>query len=102
MESLAIGNVIQNRKGEFGVVMGMNKKPYMAIFHSWCAPITRWDENLKHKNEAYDIVAVFDGKKIKDYKEVYSRRFDPTKLKCLYVETITTKGKSRSKAKAKV
>ncbi len=86
MAKLEINNVVKIRRGDIGVIVAFNKKPCIIVFESFVSPISRYDDNLKHKNSQYDIVEVYDGKKIENYKEVYRKTFDFSKLKLLYKE----------------
>lgn len=83
---LQINNVVKIRKGGFGVVSAFNKKPCVIVFEGFVSPINRYNSNLKHKNSNYDIVEVYDGKKVENYKEVYRKSFDPSNLKLVYKE----------------
>lgn len=86
MAELNVNDVVKIRKGKFGVVSGFNKKPCVIVFEAFVSPTSRYDANLKHKNHDYDIVEVYDGKKVANYKDVYRKSFDPSNLKLLYRE----------------
>ena len=59
---MVLGNnqVVELRNGIFGVVASFNNKPFQLIFRSYTNPISRYDENLKNKNSAYDIVKIYE------------------------------------------
>ncbi len=68
--------VVKLRNGKFGVVASFNEKPFQIIFAAFTSPIKRYDENLKHKNENYDIVEVFDGSPIEAVTNVFKNKFN--------------------------
>ena len=87
MAELKVNQVVRIRKGKNGVVMGFNGKPSLIVFDSYCAKLKDYNENLKHKkHEEYDIVGVYDGKKVENYTDVYRKKFDLSMLKEVYVE----------------
>ncbi len=67
--------VVKLRNGKHGVVASFNDKPFQIIFAAFTSPIKRYDENLKHKNENYDIVEVFDGSPIENVTDVFKAKF---------------------------
>lgn len=77
---LEVNDIVKIRRGDFGVVVGFNNKPCAILFHSFTSVLTRYNENLKHSNKEYDIVAVYNGDKVESYKEVYRAKFDPDAL----------------------
>lgn len=83
---LQINNVVKTRRGDCGVVASFNKKPFIIIFEGFVCPVDRYNEQLKHKNPNYDIVEVYDGKKVDNYKKVYRKSFDFSTLKLIYKE----------------
>lgn len=81
---LKANNVVQLRNGIFGVVSSFNGNPFQIIFKSYTSPVDKYDENLKHKNSTYDIVAVFDGSTIDNPKKVFSTKFTTEGLEQTY------------------
>jgi hypothetical protein len=87
MAELKINQVVRIRKGKNGVVMGFNGKASLIVFDSYCAKLRDYTEDLKHKKHSeYDIVAVYDGKKVENYTDVYRKKFDLSELKEVYSE----------------
>lgn len=84
--TLNVDNIVQLRNGIFGVVSSFGNKPFQIIFKSYTSPVDKYDENLKHKNSAYDIVAVFNGETIDNPKKVFSNKFTSEGLEVLYKE----------------
>jgi hypothetical protein len=78
--------IVKLRKGDVGVVMSFKNKPSLLVFNSFVSPLSRYNENLKHKNPNYDIVGVYEGK-VEAYTDVYRKRFDISSLKEVYVES---------------
>ena len=87
MAELKVNQVVRIRKGKNGVVMGFNNKAALIVFDSFVSQLSRYNENLKHKkNTDYDIVGVYEGKKVEKYTDVYKKSFDLSTLKEVYVE----------------
>ena len=78
--------VVQLRNGFCGIVSSFNNKPWQLVFSAYTNPVSRYDENLKHKNSQNDIVKVFDGTSIENPKQVFSKKFDPTSLPIVWSE----------------
>lgn len=81
---LNVNQVIQLRNGIYGVVASFNNKPFQIIFRSYTNPISRYDENLKNKNEQYDIVKIFDGSNIENVSQVFGAKFNPNNLTLIW------------------
>lgn len=81
---LNVNQVIQLRNGIYGVVASFNNKPFQLIFRSYTNPISRYDENLKNKNEEYDIVKIFDGSNIENVSQVFGAKFNPNNLTLIW------------------
>ena len=81
---LGINQVVQLRNGISGVVASFNNQPFQLIFRSYTNPISRYDENLKNKNEQYDIVKIFDGSSIENVTTVFSAHFNANNLNLIW------------------
>lgn len=82
---LKVNQVVKLRNGKVGVVSGFNNKPCLIVFESFTSQLNRYTEELKHKtNNDYDIVEVFEGKKVENFKDVYRKKFDFSTLKEVY------------------
>jgi len=86
MAEFKVNQVVKNRRGNVGVVMGFNNKPSLVVFEGFVTPTKKFDENFKTKNHEYDIVEVYEGKKVENYTDVYRKSFDLSTLKKVYKE----------------
>ena len=75
MPKIESNQIIVLRNGSIGVTASFNGKPFQLIFRSYTSMLSRYDENLKHKNPQYDIVCILDGKGIDDVRKVFSNKF---------------------------
>lgn len=78
--------VVQLRNGICGIVTSFKNQPCQLIFTAYTNPVSRYDENLKHKNSQYDIVKIFDGSSIENPKQVFTKKFDPSSLPLVWSE----------------
>lgn len=85
---LKCNQVVQLRGGKYGVVACFNEKPFQLIFTSFTTPIARYDEKLKHKNNSYDIVKVYDGSKLANVTSVFTSKFNAEGLDVVWEETV--------------
>lgn len=83
---MELGNnqIIELRNGIFGVVASFNNKPFQLIFNSYTNPISRYDNDLKNKNSAYDIMKVYNGESIERVTDVFSRKFNTNDLSLIW------------------
>jgi hypothetical protein len=81
---LKCNQVVKLRNGNHGVVACFNGKPFQLIFTAYTSPISRYDGELKNKNNNYDIVEVFDGSTIENVKDVFKRGFKSDKLESVW------------------
>lgn len=83
---MELGNnqVIQLRNGIYGVVASFNNKPFQLIFNSYTNPISRYNEELKNKNSAYDIVKIYSGENVEKVTDVFSRKFNADNLTLIW------------------
>jgi predicted RNA methylase len=82
---LKVNQVVKLRNGKVGVVSGFNNKPCLVVFENYTSQLSRYDENLKHKkSNDYDIVEVYEGKKVEKFTDVYRKKFDLSTLKEVY------------------
>jgi len=72
--------VVKLRNGKFGVVASFNEKPFQIIFAAFTSPIKRYNADLKHKNENYDIVEVFNGSSVENVTDVFKAKFNAENL----------------------
>lgn len=84
MMKLDNNQVVELRNGLFGVVASFNNKPFQLIFKSYTNPISRYNEELKNKNTAYDIVKIYDGSTIENVTSVFSNSFNPSNLNLIW------------------
>lgn len=75
MPKIESNQIIVLRNGSIGVTASFNDKPFQLIFRSYTSMLSRYDENLKHKNPQYDIVCILDGSGIDDVRKVFSNKF---------------------------
>ena len=71
---LACNQVVRLRNGKLGIVVCFNNTPSHIVFSSFTSPITKWDENLKHSNDDYDIVEVYDGSTLESPMDGFKKR----------------------------
>ena len=71
---LACNQVVRLRNGKLGIVVCFNNTPSHIVFSSFTNPITKWDENLKHSNDDYDIVEVYDGSTLENPIDGFKKR----------------------------
>ena len=76
--------VVKLRNGKFGATATFNDKVFQIIFAAFTTPIKRYDENLKTKNENYDIVEVFDGSTLEKVTDVFKTSFNANGLKSVW------------------
>ena len=83
---MELGNnqVIQLRNGIYGVVASFNNKPFQLIFNSYTNPIGRYNDELKNKNSAYDIVKIYSGENVEKVTDVFSRKFNADNLTLIW------------------
>lgn len=76
--------IVKLRNGKFGATAIFNDKVFQIIFATFTTPIKRYDENLKTKNENYDIVEVFDGSTLEKVTDVFKTSFNANGLKSVW------------------
>ena len=76
--------IVKLRNGKFGAVASFNEKPFQIVFTAFTTPIRRYDENLKNKNNDYDIVEVFDGATLESVTDVFKQSFKAEGLKSVW------------------
>lgn len=76
--------VVKLRNGRFGVTASFNDKAFQLVFAAFTTPVRRYDENLKNKNENYDIVEVFDGSTLENVADVFKASFKADGLKSVW------------------
>lgn len=84
---LGNNNVVKLRNGLHGIVASFNGNPVQIIFKSYTSTLDKYDENLKHKVNTFDIVGIYDGSSIDNHKRVFSKKFNSDELECLWKET---------------
>ena len=84
--TLSNNQVVVLRNGKNGVVSSFNGMPFLLVFDSFTSQIGKYNDELKHKNNQYDIVKVFDGSSITDVKSVYRKSFNTDGLELLWEE----------------
>ena len=86
MMKLSENQVVKLRNGNHGVTAAFNGEVFQIIFAAYTSPITRYNEELKHKNSEYDIIAVFDGSDVTNVKDVFKKSFSSDNLKEIWRE----------------
>jgi hypothetical protein len=76
--------VVKLRNGIFGAVASFNDVPFQLIFTAFTTPTRRYDENLKNKNENYDIVEIYDGSTLENVSDVFKKSFNADGLKLIW------------------
>lgn len=76
--------IVMNKRGNYGVVAGFNGVACLVVYAAYTAQPSRFDEELRIKGKDdtcdYNIVKVWNGAKVENFKDVYKRSFDPEKL----------------------
>ena len=72
--NLSCNQVVRLRNGKLGIVVCFNNTPSHIVFSAFTNPITKWDENLKHSNDDYDIVEVYDGSTLENPMDGFKKR----------------------------
>ena len=67
--------IVELRNGTYGVVTSFNDVPEMLIFKAYSNPLSHYSEDLKKKNELYDIMKIYDGSSVPNMKTVFSNKF---------------------------
>lgn len=78
--------IVKLRNGNFGAVASFNDKAFQIIFTAFTSPLRRYDENLKAKNNNYDIVEVYDGSSVENVTDVFKKSFNAEGLKLIWKE----------------
>jgi len=78
--------IVKLRNGNFGAVAAFNDKAFQIIFTAFTSPLRRYDENLKAKNNNYDIVEVYDGSTVENVTDVFKKSFNADGLKLIWKE----------------
>ena len=76
--------VVVLRNGMIGTVVNFNGKPSHLILKSYCNPISKYNDELKHKNNNYDIMEIYDGSTIEDVDSVFKPRFEVSELNLIW------------------
>ena len=76
--------VVKLRNGIYGVTASFNGKPFQLVFTAFTTPTRRYDDNLKNKNENYDIVEIYDGTKLEDVADVFKKSFNADGLELIW------------------
>jgi hypothetical protein len=76
--------VVLLRNGKYGATAAFNDKVFQIVFAAFTSPIKRYDEDLKNKNENYDIVEVFDGSTLEKVTDVFKNSFKADGLKSIW------------------
>ena len=84
---LQVNQIVELRRGSKGVVAGFNNQPFLLVFAGFTSVLTRYNEDLKHKNRDYDIIRVYDGSNVLDVKEVFKSRFSTEGLPVVWEST---------------
>ena len=80
--------VVKLRNGIVGVTASFNSEPFQLVFASFTTPTRRYDENLKNKNENYDVVEVYDGSGMEDVKDAFKKSFKVEDLPIVWKEKV--------------
>lgn len=80
MGKLQANQIVKLRNGKYGVTAEFNGNVFQLIFAAYSSPISAYNEELKHKNTNYDIVAVYDASKVENVLSVFKKSFDADKL----------------------
>lgn len=83
---MELGNnqIVELRNGLYGVVASFNNKPFQLIFRSYTNPISRYDNELRNKNNQYDIVKIYDGSSVEKVTDVFSKKFNTDNLELIW------------------
>lgn len=83
-QNLECNNVVVLRNGLVGAVGCFNGKPAWLIFKSYINPIEKYNEELKHKNANYDVMAVYDGSPIENVSVLFKSKYDVSTLDLIW------------------
>ena len=83
-QNLECNNVVVLRNGLVGAVGCFNDKPAWLIFKSYINPIEKYNEELKHKNTNYDVMAVYDGSPIENVSVLFKSKYDVSTLDIIW------------------
>ena len=67
--------IVVLRNGNVGVTASFKGKPFQLVFASFTTPTKRYNEDLKVKNENYDVVELRDGSKLKNVLDAFKKSF---------------------------
>ena len=82
---LKVNQVVKLRNGKVGVVSAFNSKPCLLVFENYTSKLNQYNNDLTHKkHNEYDIVEVYEGKKVENFTDVYRKKFDFSTLKEVY------------------
>lgn len=84
---LQLNQIVELRRGNKGVVAGFNNQPFLLVFTGFTSALSRYNEDLKHKNRDYDIVRVFDGSSLANVNDVFKARFSTEGLPVVWEST---------------
>ena len=82
--TLSPNNIVELKNKKLGVVTSFNGEPSVIVFSNYCNPLKKYSEELKNKNEDYDIVRVYDGSSVPSLDSVFKSKFNTDELPLLW------------------
>ena len=79
-------HIVVLRNGNVGAVSSFNGQAYLIVFASFVVQMSKYNEQLKHKNAQYDIVKIHDGSSIEDVKDIFKKKFSYDNLNVIWSE----------------
>lgn len=74
--SLEPNHLVELRNGKIGAVGSFNGNVSWIIFKAYMTVKGKYDAKLRHKNESYDIIRVYDGSSITNVDNVFKNSFN--------------------------
>ena len=79
-------HIVVLRNGNVGAVSSFYGQAYLIVFASFVVQMSKYNEQLKHKNAQYDIVKILDGSSIEDVKDIFKKKFSYDNLNVIWSE----------------
>ena len=80
---LEVNQIVKLRNGKVGVTSAFNGKAFLLVFASFVTPIKRYNDDLRTKNENYDIMEVYDGEGV-EANDVFKVKFSTDNLNLIW------------------
>ena len=81
---LTSGNIVVLRNGLVGAVGCFNGKPSWLIFKSYINTLSKYNDELRHKNTQYDVMRVYDGSTVDNVDNVFKGSFSTDGMEIIW------------------